>query len=71
MKYIFRGLVILNYDPKTKSVTCPEQEPHGNNFNFCNFIPEDYANISEFFEMAYLHSKGLIEADKLKDYDVS
>ena len=70
MKYIFRGVVVFDYNPKTKQIKIPDTEGIGNNFNFCKFIPKDYKLISEFFNMIYLHAKGYSTDANLKDYEV-
>ena len=58
MKYVFRGNVVVEYDPVTKQVTAPLQDGVIANFDYCNFIPEDYKLLAQFFERAYKHATG-------------
>jgi len=77
MKYIFRGLVIFDYNPKTKQIDAPnkfEELPHTTkyliaNFNMCKFIPEDYVYMADFFTRAYAHATGAEDVD-LTDIEV-
>lgn len=73
MKYIFRGIVVFNYDPLTKQTEVPKDDDAGvdNNFNFCRFIPEDYDLIADFFQMAHAHAVGEITTEELKDIEVN
>lgn len=59
MRYIFRGHVVFNYDPKTKEVTQGTVNGKIPAFDFCNFIDEDYKLLGEFFHKAYLHTQGV------------
>lgn len=68
MKYIFRGIVIFEYDIKTKAINMPHDKCKSGNFNFCHFIPEDYKLIAKFFNLAYQHANG--EDVKLKNIEV-
>ena len=71
MKYIFRGVVVFDYNPKTNLMKIPNTEGIGNNFNFCKFIPEDYKLMSEFFQRIYFHSRfNIVDDEILKDYEV-
>lgn len=65
MKYVFRGVIVFIYNPENKTMESPKD-----NFNFCNFIPEDYILISDFFKTAYLHATGQISTEDLKDVEV-
>lgn len=52
MKFIFRGLLIIEYDEYTSRVKVyPE-------FNQCGFLPIDYWFIGEFFEKVNSHLIG-------------
>ena len=68
MKYIFRGITVIEYDPKTKQMTIPndENERFGN-FNHCKFIPDDYVRLSGFFAIAALHAEGKRSDEQLFD----
>ena len=68
MKFIFRNIVIFEYDKDTKQVRIPNTEGVGNNFNFCKFIPEDYKLIGDYFNTIYKDLQGKIV--KLKDIEV-
>jgi hypothetical protein len=68
MKYIFRGNVVFNYDPKTKQMTIPDVwVGRVNGFNYCKFTPGDYILISDFFKTSYEHAIGIIKDEDLKD----
>lgn len=71
MKYIFRGNVVFEYDPETKQMKAPMHEDFTTlaNFNYCNFIPEDYVYIADFFNAAYAHATGVPNVD-LTDIEV-
>jgi len=74
MKYIFRGNVVFEYDPETKGMSAGEKCADGfetNVFNFCRFIPDDYELISDFFEQAAGHAKGMLHKSFLKDIEVN
>jgi len=71
MKYIFRGNVVVEYDPDTKQVTAPLQDGNIANFDYCRFIPEDYKLLAEFFERAYKHATGEGTILDLIDVDVN
>lgn len=56
MQYIFRGLVIIDYDEINKQITMPKQDGMYN-FDLAKFITEDYMLLAKFFENCYLHNK--------------
>ena len=56
MKYIFRGNVIFDYDETTHEMRAVHNEGICN-FNFCNYISEDYKLFAQFFETAYKHTQ--------------
>lgn len=70
MKYIFRGVVVFEYDPINKTMNNPPTEHGSNSFNFCSYIPEDYILISDFFKAAHLHATGQIKTEDLEDIEV-
>ncbi len=49
----------------------PNDNPPRNNFNFCNFIPDDFILIADFFKNAHLHATGQIKTEELKDINVN
>ena len=58
MKYIFRGNVVFDYNETTKEmVAIMHNHLDTTNFNYCNFIPEDYKLLARFFETAYKHTQ--------------
>lgn len=57
MKFIFRGLTVLDYNAETKDMVVPTDEDGLTNFNLCQFIPEDYKLLARFFETAYKHTQ--------------
>ena len=70
MKYIFRGIIIFEYQPDNKYDKVIQGDV-GNNtpaFNFCKMIPEDYKLLGEFFTNVYKHTQG--EDIELKDIEV-
>ena len=70
MKFIFRGLDILEYNEETKQVEVPMDNDAGfPYFNMCKFIPEDYVYIAEFFNAAYKDTQGV--PVELKDIEVN
>jgi len=69
MKYIFRGVVVFDYDPKTKQMTAPDKDGEG--FNFCRWVPEDYLLMSKFFHLCHEHSIGTVHESFLKDVVVA
>jgi len=71
MKFIFRGLVVLEYNPETKQTEAPMHEDIDTlaNFNHCKFVPEDYAYMADFFDAAYAHATGVPNVD-LADIEV-
>lgn len=56
MKFIFRGLTVLDYNAETKDMRAPIEDGIFV-FNFCSFIPEDYKLLARFFETAYKHTQ--------------
>jgi hypothetical protein len=70
MKYIFRGITVFQYDPITRQIESPKTEHGLNSFNFCQYVPEDYILISDFFRNAHLHATGQIKNEDLKDIEV-
>lgn len=70
MKYIFRGIVVFEYDSETEQMTAPYDEVECGNFNFCRFIPEDYFLLAKFFETAGKHAAGQPDVE-LKDIEVN
>ena len=72
MKYIFRGIEVFNYDPVTKEMTIPKNKDFTtiNNFNYCNFIPEDFMLIASFFLMAHGHATGTVTTEELENIEV-
>lgn len=69
MKYVFRGIEVFTYDPKTKQVTEGKVHDTIPAFNYCSMIPEDYKLLSEFFDTVYRHISG--ESVELKDIKVN
>ena len=60
MKYIFRGVVVFEYDPnaeydKVKQGKHLDVIPA---FNHCRMIDEDYKLLGEFFNKVYRHTQG-------------
>ena len=60
MKYIFRGIVVFEYDPNAKydKVKHGETENGTPAFDFCSMIDEDYKLLAEFFDKVYRHTQG-------------
>lgn len=58
MKYIFREIVVFEYNPTTKKITQGSIEGVIPAFDFCSMIPEDYKLLGEFFTKAYQHING-------------
>ena len=60
MKYIFRGIVVFEYEPNAKY----DKVKHGKTetgipaYDFCNMIDEDYKLLGEFFNTVYRHTQG-------------
>jgi hypothetical protein len=69
MKYYFRGIVIFHYQPETKEMLTPTKDGLPS-FNFCQYIPDDYLLMSDFFKMAHLHAIGQVKTEDLKDVEV-
>jgi hypothetical protein len=70
MKYKYRGVTVFDYDPENKSMTAPDHENTGTGFNFCNFIPEDFKLMSDFFMQAHCHATGTRRTEDLHDTEV-
>lgn len=68
MRFVFRGLVVFEYNPDTKKIVLGRLDGEANFDTSCNLIPEDYKLISEFFDIAYRHTNG--ENVFLKDIEV-
>ena len=70
MKYVFRGIVVFEYDPDAKCDKVKHGETkHGSPaFDFCNMIDEDYKLLGEFFNTVYRHTQG--EDVTLEDIEV-
>jgi predicted RNA-binding protein len=67
MKYIFRGIVVFEYDPNAKYDKV-KQGKHLDTipaFDHCSMINEDYQLLGEFFNIVYRHTQG--EDVELKD----
>jgi len=59
MKYIFRGIVVFEYDPNAKFDKVIEGQIHGlHAFNYCGMIDDDYRLLGEFFNRVYRHTQG-------------
>ena len=60
MKYIFRGIVVFEYDPNAKYDKVVQGKIHDAipAFDFCNMIDEDYKLLGEFFNTVYRHTQG-------------
>jgi hypothetical protein len=70
MKYIFRGVVVFDYDPNAKV----DQVKQGNKygipaFDYCQMINEDYKLLGEYFNTVYRHTQG--EDVPLEDIEVN
>jgi hypothetical protein len=60
MRYIFRGVVVFEYDPNAKFDKV-KQRKHLDvipAFDHCKMIDEDYKLIGEFFDKVYRHTQG-------------
>ena len=71
MKYIFRGIIVFEYNPDSKfdKITQGKTSTGIPAFNFCHFINEDYKLISEFFDKAYRHTQGeLVDLSNIEVY---
>jgi hypothetical protein len=70
MKYIFRGILVFEYNPEAKFDKVVEGQINGlHAFNYCSMIPEDYKLLAEFFDTVYRHTQG--ENVQLKDIKVN
>ena len=71
MKYIFRGIMVFEYDPNAKF----DKVKQGKHldiipaFNHCTMIDEDYKLLGEFFNTIYRHTQG--EDVPLEDIEVN
>lgn len=65
MKYYFRGLLILEYDPKMDKTIMY------NEFNVCKFINDDYRLLAEFFEKIRKYRMKEIELADLINIEVN
>ena len=56
MRYVYRGLVIAEYDTEKKEVTFPD-DPDGGGaaIQHVRILPEDMKLLAEFFDNAHLH----------------
>lgn len=73
MKYYFRALPILEYNPETKQVELPlnDDGTKTTNFEACKFIPDDYELLAQFFTAANLHATNKITTKELpEDFEV-
>ncbi len=71
MKYIFRGLVVFDYDPDTKELTVPVDPDTGiPNLNMCKFILEDYGLLQDFLQQIKYHVEGFCYNEDLEDIEV-
>jgi hypothetical protein len=70
MKYIFRGVVVFEYDPHDKYEKVKQGSVHGQipAFDYCKMIPEDYRLLAQFFNRVYRHTQG--ENVELEDIEV-
>lgn len=68
MKVIFRGYTVFEYNENNKEVTMCKIHGEMPAFDYCDFIPEDYKLLSEFFDKAYKHTQG--EKVELIDIDI-
>jgi hypothetical protein len=57
MKYIYRGLVIVNYDEDTKQLEFPTDDGIVN-ITHVRLLTEDTKLLEVFFHNAYLHQMG-------------
>lgn len=72
MKYIFRGRVVLDYDPETKELTAPVDPDTGiPEMNMCKFVLEDYDLMVDFLKAAQYHKADLCpDGHVLEDIEV-
>tara|TARA_R110000851_G_scaffold47412_1_gene114958 strand:- start:1026 stop:1241 length:216 start_codon:yes stop_codon:yes gene_type:complete len=70
MKYSFRALDILEYNPETKETLVIVGRNGVPNFNACSFIPEDYINLAMFFDTITKHINKEIKTENLTDIEV-
>ena len=56
MKYVYRGMVIVDYDQERKEVTFPnDPEGGGAAIQHVRIIPDDAALLAEFFTRVHEH----------------
>ena len=59
MKYIYRGMVIVEYDPETKQLTFPDDpEGGGAAIQHVRLLPEDAWRLGGFFTNAFYDMHG-------------
>lgn len=60
MKYIFRGKVVFEYDPKAKFDKVVQHKINDAlpAFDYCTMIDEDYKLLGDFFNTVYRHTQG-------------
>jgi len=64
MRYIFRGLVLFEYNPETKQTEAAVTEDGTLvNFNHCKLVPDDYVQLADFFNTAYAHATDFPHVD--------
>lgn len=72
MKYVFRGHVVFEYipDPNKKRGHVIQHQVHDTiaAFDYCEWIPEDYKLLAQFFDIVYRHING--EEIELNDIEV-
>ena len=64
----FRGLTIIEYDT-TRAINWRLEFKE--DIKRCCFIPEDYGYITDFIDMAFLHTEGLYKLTDLFDIEVN
>ena len=70
MKYVFRSIVVFEYDPNAKYDKVKHGETKNGTpaFDFCSMIDEDYKLLGEYFNTVYRHTQR--EDVELKDIEV-
>jgi len=74
MKYIFRGNIILIYNPAIRRVIKVPLDKDGTRttyFEQCKFIPEDYELLAKYFQRIANYEQGIIKEEFLKDIEVN
>jgi hypothetical protein len=72
MKYIFRGHIIFEYNPKARFDKVTQHVIEGTPiaaFDYCIWQDEDYKLLGEFFTTVYRHTQG--EEVALEDIKVN